>query len=98
MEGRTTLLIAHRLSTINLADRVAYLEDGRIVATGAHDDLLRTEPRYARVLAQLAAREAEEAARAAAEEEELKVAERISIGAGDAAAVEPPIEPDWRMQ
>jgi len=50
MAGRTTLVIAHRLSTIALADRVALMEDGRVVATGTHDELLVTEPRYAAVL------------------------------------------------
>jgi ATP-binding cassette subfamily B protein len=53
MEGRTTLVIAHRLSTINLADRVVLMERGRIVASGAHTELMRTEPRYAEVLAHL---------------------------------------------
>lgn len=51
MDGRTTLLIAHRLSTIALADRVALLQDGHIVATGTHEELLATDPRYAEVLA-----------------------------------------------
>ncbi len=36
----TVLMVAHRLSTIALADRVAYLANGRIVATGTHDELL----------------------------------------------------------
>jgi ATP-binding cassette, subfamily B, bacterial len=51
--GRTTIVIAHRLSTISLASRVVLLDDGRIVATGRHHDLMATEPRYAEVLAHL---------------------------------------------
>ena len=53
LEGRTTILIAHRLSTINLADRVVLLDEGRVIAAGSHGDLMRTEPRYAQVLAHL---------------------------------------------
>jgi ATP-binding cassette, subfamily B, bacterial len=41
---RTALVVVHRPSTIALADRAALLEDGRIVATGTHHDLLETEP------------------------------------------------------
>jgi ATP-binding cassette, subfamily B, bacterial len=66
LEGRTTLIIAHRLSTIALADRVALLDGGRVVAEGTHVELLATEPRYADVLARTdaEARAAEERAAA----------------------------------
>jgi ATP-binding cassette, subfamily B, bacterial len=50
---RTTIVIAHRLSTISLADRVVLLEGGRVVASGTHQALMATEPRYAAVLAHL---------------------------------------------
>jgi len=43
----TALVIAHRPSTVLLADRVALLSHGRIVAVGTHRDLLRTSPEYA---------------------------------------------------
>jgi ATP-binding cassette, subfamily B, bacterial len=42
----TALVVAHRPSTVMLADRVALLEGGVVVATGSHHDLLATQPRY----------------------------------------------------
>lgn len=48
---RTTILIAHRLSTIALADRVILLDQGRVAATGTHEELLATNSRYAAILA-----------------------------------------------
>ena len=51
MQGRTTLVIAHRPATIALADRVAVLEDGRIVEEGTHGELLRGSARYRTLLA-----------------------------------------------
>jgi len=42
----TLIVIAYRLSTIRLADRVLYLEDGRIAATGSHEELMAIQPGY----------------------------------------------------
>ena len=39
MAGRTTLLIAHRRSTLQLADRIAVLDEGRLVDEGTHEQL-----------------------------------------------------------
>ena len=44
--GVTKLLIAQRISTVISADRIILLENGRIIATGRHEDLLRTSPQY----------------------------------------------------
>jgi len=43
LQGRTTLIIAHRLSTVRRADRVVVLDDGAIVETGNHSDLVTRE-------------------------------------------------------
>jgi ATP-binding cassette subfamily B protein len=51
MRGRTTLLIAHRRSTLRLADRIAVLDEGRLVAEGSHEELLESCPLYRLLLA-----------------------------------------------
>lgn len=48
--GMTTLIVAHRISTIELADRVAFLSGGRIVAQGTHAELLESDPAYAHLV------------------------------------------------
>jgi subfamily B ATP-binding cassette protein HlyB/CyaB len=47
--GRTVLIIAHRLSTVRRADRIVTIERGRIVEDGTHDDLIRSNGRYAKL-------------------------------------------------
>jgi subfamily B ATP-binding cassette protein HlyB/CyaB len=47
--GRTVFIIAHRLSTVRTADRIITLEAGRIVEDGSHDELVRSNGRYAKL-------------------------------------------------
>ena len=51
LQGRTAILIAHRLTTAMRADRIIVIDDGRVVESGSHDDLVRLGGRYAEMFA-----------------------------------------------
>ena len=49
MDGRTTVIIAHRLSTILHADLIVVMDDGKKIAQGSHEELLKSSSLYARL-------------------------------------------------
>src|SRR6202163_2513498 len=57
LEGVTALLVVHRPSTLALADRVALLDGGTIVATGTHTELMKSNDLYRALLSQAYERE-----------------------------------------
>jgi ATP-binding cassette subfamily B protein len=58
LRDATGLLVVHRPSTVALADRVALLQDGTLVAVGTHSELMKRVPAYAAVLSAVAGQEA----------------------------------------
>jgi ATP-binding cassette subfamily B protein len=44
--GKTTILIAHRVSTVEKMDKIIFIDDGKVLAVGTHDELLETCPEY----------------------------------------------------
>jgi ATP-binding cassette subfamily C protein CydCD len=69
MQGRTVITIAHRLNTIFRADEIIVLEEGRIIESGTHRDLLATNGMYAQMV------KTYEATRAEVKSEKVKIGE-----------------------
>ena len=50
MKERTTLVVAHRLSTIRNADLICVMHEGKIVETGKHEELIKRDGYYRRLV------------------------------------------------
>jgi ATP-binding cassette subfamily B protein len=53
LKNTTALIVAHRPSTVQLADKVALMQDGKVVAVGKHSDLLASNDHYRYVISSL---------------------------------------------
>lgn len=51
-KGRTTLIITHRLSQIRWADLILVMQQGRVVAKGKHEELLKASEAYRRIFSE----------------------------------------------
>lgn len=49
-KGRTTILIAHRISTVEHMDKIIFIDDGKLLAVGSHEELLKNCPDYAEMV------------------------------------------------
>ena len=49
-KGKTTILIAHRISTIEKMDKILFIDDGKLIACGKHEDLYATCPAYQKMV------------------------------------------------
>ena len=49
-KGKTTILIAHRISTVEHMDKIIFIDDGKLLAVGTHEELINTCPDYAEMV------------------------------------------------
>jgi ABC-type multidrug transport system ATPase subunit len=76
--GRTTIVVAHRLTTIRSADLIVAIDQGRVQEMGTHDDLMKREGLYYKlVMRQLAGRGITATAAAAVDEEDVALEEEV---------------------
>ena len=49
-QGKTTILIAHRVSTVERMDKIIFIDGGKLVAVGTHEELYRSSPEYKKMV------------------------------------------------
>ena len=90
MVGRTVLVIAHRLSSVRKADRIHVLQEGVVVESGSHDDLLANGAEYARLMKAQAAAEINSPSYSSSSNGTVDtLAESPAGGIGEEASMEP---------
>jgi len=52
LENKTSIIIAHRLSTVINCDKIFLFDDGRIIASGTHNQLIETSEEYRKIVSQ----------------------------------------------
>ncbi|HMA47872.1 MAG TPA: ABC transporter ATP-binding protein, partial [Frankiaceae bacterium] len=82
----TVVVVAYRRATIALADEVVYVERGRVVARGSHDELSASVPGYARLVTAYERAEAERVAARPRTAPEVRTADGTTAGVGTAGA------------
>ena len=90
MVGRTVLVIAHRLSSVRKADRIHVLQEGVVVESGSHEDLLANGAEYARLMKAQAAAEINSPSYSSSSNGTVDtLAESPAGGIGEEASMEP---------